>query len=433
MMKRLAVILIATVILFGCKKDNKDIKTSTPDTPPKTYTNQIVLNDLKIMDDSIKLSWSLLDTSAFVNYTLLRKDYGNAQMTMVKQLYKKDQTAVTDNAVPYSPLVQYQVEGRLSSGKVISSNVLSYSRPEIKILDVIPFDVQLNSADQTLYFFEKSGKISIYSLSQNTIIKSISTNATIGYCDFGMYNGRKEIYVPRNDGWVFIYDASTLEKVDQIATGLSNSCVVFNNNNLYVSTAAWTNRPLKVYNRQTGKKISETGDFELTRFKYVPNSNFELLEITINIGPVDQDYYRFATDGTFINHSDDRYHGDYPLDAGIFEFFPDGSKYITSSSGAIYKKDMTYEGSLPRGNLMFTTFALSQTDKLIYAGIQTKNIEVYSMTDYQRVKTINTKGYPYKLFDLGNQILSVSSITQANPCTYCQTQLAGIVIEKLIK
>jgi hypothetical protein len=432
-MKKLAVILITTLSLFGCKKDNKDIKPSTPDTPPKTYNNQIVLNEVKITGDSLKVSWSSLDTPAFVNYTLLRKDYVNAQMTTVKQLYKKDQTAVTDNAVPYSPLVQYQVEGRLSSGKIISSNIVSYSRPEIKALDVNPFDIQLNSADQTLYFFEKTGKISIYSLSQNAIIKSVNTNATIGYCDFGTYNGRKEMYVPRNDGWIFIYDANTLEKVDQVSTGLSNSCVVFNNNDLYVSTAAWTNRPLKVYNRQTGTKISETGDFELTRFKHVPNSNFELLEITINIGPVDQDYYRFAPDGTFISHSDDRYHGDYPLDAGIFEFFPDGSKYITSSSGSIYNKDMTYETSLPRGNLMFTTFALSQPNKLIYAGTQTKNIEVYSMTDYQHAKTINTKGYPYKIFDLGNQILSVSSINQTNQCSFCQTPSAGLVIEKLTK
>lgn len=432
-MKNLAIVLFITLVLFGCKNDNEGITPLDPDTPPKSYTDKIVLNDVKVVGDSIQISWSLLDTSAFISYTVLRKDHGNAQMAMVKLLYKKDQTAVTDNAVPYSPLVEYQIEGRLTSGKVISSNVVSYSRPEIKMLELNAFDIQLNSDDQTLYFFEKSGRISIYSLSQNAIIKSVNTSATIGYCDFGTYNGRKELYVPRNDGWVFIYDAVTLEKISQVSTGLSNSCVVFFRNNLYVSTSAWTNRPLKVYNRENGNKVSETGDFDLTRFKYVPNSNFELLEITLNIGPVDQDYYRFTTNGALISHLEDRYHGDYPLDAGIFEFFPDGSKYITSSYGSIYKKDMTYETSLPRGNLLFTTFAVSQTDKLIYAGTQVKTIEVYSIADYQHKKTIGTKAYPFKVFDLGNQIISVSSILPPNLCTYCQTQVLGFVIEKLNK
>ncbi|WP_426667516.1 hypothetical protein ACPPVU_15950 [Mucilaginibacter sp. McL0603] len=428
-MRKITFLLLTVSFLFACKK-NHDI---TPSKDNKTsYTDKIVLNDPQVTGDSLKISWSMLDTAVFANYTLLRKDYSDGQMNSIKQLYQKNQTFVYDNAVPYSPTVQYQVVGSLASGQTISSNVISYSRPNIQLLNVSPFDIIYSDNDQVLYFFEKSGKISIYSIAQNTIIKSVNTMATIGYCDLGTYNGRKELYVPRNDGWVFIYDATTLEKIDQISTGLSNSCVVFNNNNLYVSTAAWTMRPLKVYSRINGTKISENGDFELTRFKHVPNTDFDLLEITINIGPTDQDYYHFSTSGVFLSHTNDLYHGDYPLDASIFEFFPDGSKYITSSSGAIYNKDMTYQISLPRGNLSFTTFVLNQTEKLIYAGCQTKNIEVYSMTDYNHVRTISTKAYPYKIFDMGNQLLCISSATGSN-CIYCTPSINNIVIEKVNK
>ncbi|MDB5112824.1 MAG: hypothetical protein JWR67_3938 [Mucilaginibacter sp.] len=431
-MKKLLLVALVALMIFGCKKNNTPgIVPITPDQKPKTYSNKIVLNDVKVAADSLKLSWSMLDTAKFTQYSLFRRDYPGGQMLPIKQLYKKDETSVADVSVPYSPLVQYQVVGSLSSGTLISSNIVSYSRPNITVLNINPFDVIYSNTDQLLYFFEKNGNISIYDLQKNAITKTISTAATIGYCDFGSYNGKKELYVPRTDGWIFVYDAATLEKITQISIGLSTSCVVFDNNNLFVSTAAWTQRPLKVYNRATGQKIAENGDFELTRFKKVPNSNTDLLEITITIGPTDQDYYKFMPNGTFVSHMNDTYHGDYPLDASIFEFFPDGGKYITSSSGAIYNKSMIYETSLPRGNLSFTTFALNQVNQLIYAGCQNKNVEVYSMNNYTHVKTITTNAYPFKIFDNNDKILCISKTTMFN--SYSSTDNNKIVIENLNK
>jgi hypothetical protein len=381
------------------------------------------------MGDSIRISWSVLDTANFVSYTLLRRDDSGEPQIEINRFYKKNETAVTDRNVPYSPTVQYQVIGNLSSGKTIISNVVTYSRSTIQPLNIAPYDIIYS--DKLLYFFEKSGKISIYN-TDGVLAKSIATQATIGYCDFGTYNGKKELYVPRNDGWIFVYDALTLEKITQISTGLTNSCVVYYNNNLYVSTSAWTNRPVKVLSRASGALISETGDFDITRFKRIPNSSLELLEISINIGPVDQDYYKFTADGALVSHSNDRYHGDYPLDHNIFEFFPDGSKYITSSSGAVYNKDMTYLASLPRGNLLFTTFSINQSENLIYAGCQTKNIKVYTVNNFNEVKTLSTKAYPYKIFDTGNQLLCISA-TKGSTCKYCSFSVTKVVIEKINK
>jgi hypothetical protein len=433
-MKKLLVAITMAVLFLGCGKSHKpEVQPTPPDIPVKNYSNKIVLNEAKLIGDSLNLSWSKLDTPNLMTYTLMRKDNSNAQMISIKQYLAKDKNSIFDSAVPYSPSVQYQVVGNLSSGLTISSNIITHSRPDIKAFDINPFDVLYSDKDNLLYFFEKTGKISIYDIQKSQIIKSINTDATIGYCDFGVYNNKKELYVPRTDGWIFVYDAVTLEKITQISIGLSASCIVFNNNNLFVSTAAWTQRPIKVYNRANGKKISETGDFELTRFKKVPNTNTELLEITINIGPVDQDHYSFAADGTFMSHQDDIYHGDYPLDAGIFEIFPDGSKYITSSSGSIYNRSMTYEASLPRGNLNFNCFALTQADQLIYAGCQNKNIEVYTMNSYNRVKTIKTNGYPFRIFDYQGKILSVSKTSKFDNTYYNNNASSQIVIELLNK
>ncbi|GGF03189.1 hypothetical protein GCM10011383_12670 [Hymenobacter cavernae] len=397
------------------------------------------MSEPKVVGDSIKLQWTKLENANFMSYSVLRKTPSDSYQIPIAQNYRADQVSFVDNTVPYSATVEYQVIARISSnqpnqpnqaGQTISSNIISYQRKDIKTLAIAPYDVQFRPQDRLLYFFEKSGTISKYDVKSEQIVKSVNTAATIGYCDFGTYNGVEELYVPRNDGWIFIYDAATLAKVDQLNVGLSSSCVVAYNGLLFISTSAWTNRPLKVYNRATKQLISETGDFDQTRFKRFPNSATELLEITLNIGPTDQDYYSFNANGTSSYHVNDRYHGDYPLDANIFEFFPQGNKYITASAGAIYRKDMTYEASLPRGNKEFTTFCFDESAQLIYAGTRTKSLEVYTIASYNYMRSIATKAYPFKLFkDTNGGFLCVSSINP--PASYYSPPSSGIIIEQV--
>jgi len=412
---------ISIMVLIGCKKD----KISTPDN----FTDKIILNDLQASRDSVVLTWSMLNNPDFVSYVVVRKDDPTAFGTTIATIYDAPNTKFVDKPIPYTGYLQYQVIGTLRTGERFESNIVKYLRPEIKILKVTPFDIQHDDQNRQIYFFEKTGTISIYSLQTNDIIKTINTGATIGYCDFGTYNGVKELYVPRNDGWVFIYNAQTLQLIDQINVGLASSCVVNNNNILYVSTAAWTNRPLKVYSRITKNKISENGDFELTRFKKIPNSNTELLEITINIGPVDQDYYTFDANGNFLQHLDDRYHGDYPLDHKIFEFFPTGNKYITSSSGAIYNKNMGFEATLPRGSLEFTCFYFDAAQHQIYCGTKSRTIEVYSELNYTRIRTIPVNINCYRIFKDGNNgLVSMGSNSQWD---YYSDGPKEIIVEKI--
>jgi hypothetical protein len=428
-MKKIALLFISIIALAGCKKNDN----SEPVTTPKRFSNKIVLDEPKVMGDSVKLSWSILDTSNFVHYAVKRRNGDSGLWVTVKLLNSKQLTTSIDKDIPYVPTVKYRVEGYLGTINVISSNTVEYTRPDIPFIDVVlTFDVQYNSSDKTLYFFEPDGKITIYSIEQRKILKAVNTNVRIGYADFGTYNGKKELYVPREDGWVFIYDAITLEKIDQISTGTTNLSVFFNNNNLYISTGGFHFRPLKVYSRESKSKIAEAGDSGSGRIKQVPNTNLDLLEMSLDISPVDQNYLRFNSSGSLISQSDDQYHGTYPLDANIFEFFPDGSKYITSSEGAIYSKDMTYEAKLPRGNLSYTTFVVDGTEKRIYAGCVTKGIKVYSATTYQEIKTIKTNAYPYKMFDLGDKLLCISS-PEPMLCASCTYWVQDVVIEFINK
>ncbi|WP_354580158.1 hypothetical protein [Hymenobacter sp. UYP22] len=386
-----------------------------------------MLSEVKAAGDSVKLQWTRLDNSNFVNYSVTRRTLDDTYATSIHRQFNNSAVAFVDNTVPYTATVDYQVVAQLTNGQTVYSNIVSYQRPNIRTVAVAPFDVQFQPTGRLLYFFEQSGKILKYDLASERVLTSLATGATIGYSDFATYGGHEELYVPRNDGWVFIYDAATLTKIDQLSVGSAASCVVANNGLLFVSNSAWTNRPLKVYNRATKQLVAETGDFDRTRFKRIPNTNTELLEITLNIGPTDQNYYSFGPTGTFQGFSNDTYHGDHPLDATIFEFFPGADRYITSTYGAIYRRNMIYETTLPRGNKEFTTFGFDAGAQLIYAGTRTRSVEVYTMNGYSHSRTIPTKAYPYRLFkDPNGGFICVSSVGALGPYA---PAAAGITIE----
>ena len=405
----LLLLILATLLSTACHRQ---------DPEPTAYPDKIVLRDAQLTGDSVVLSWTKLDNPGLTNYRVLRRLSPTDPGTYLSFYQQGTKTSFTDKKVPYASAVEYQVEGLVGNAQSVVSNSASLKRPEIKSFTASPFDVQFDRARRLLYLFEPGGVISQYSLSSSTVTKSITSNATIGYGDFASYNGATELYVPRKDGWVFIYNAETLDKLDQLNVGTAATSVVAANGLLYVSTAAWLSSPLKVYSRATKALVAQTGDWDATRLKRVPGSNTELVELTLNVGPPDQHYYSFTTGGSVLTQFPDRYHGDHPVDATRFELFPSGAKYITSTEGAIYSKFLVYEGTLPHGNLEYTAFCFDAAGQTICAGTTAGTVEQYSASTYAFTRSIRTKAYPYRLFEDGsNGYVCVSSVTPLGPYT----------------
>lgn len=406
-MKKTFTVFILFVLIISCKKGEKD-----PVPAEETYTDQIILNDLDIQGDTVKLSWSKLDTASFIKYVVARRDFDGAELyAMGNEIQSKETTEAVDVNVPYSPDVTYQILGYLSDDSIIFSNAVNYHRPDITALDLIPFDVIYHPEDDLLYFFERPGRISIYDLKAKQVTKQIDTGGKISFSDFEVYQGREELYVPRDDGWVFIYDARTLEKVDEINIGATSSSVISNNNILFISNISWIDKTLKVYNRATKQVISQSGGAESVRFKKIPHSSTKLLGARLGSGH--PHYYQFDANGSIENNFYGQY-SDYGMSANIFEVFPNGEKYIMSSNGAIFNIDLSYDKSLPRGSLRFMGFAFNQQGDLIYGATTTRSIEVYSTRDFEHIKTIPTKAYPFRIFVTDDAVISVSLASLIN-------------------
>lgn len=409
---------LMVVILIACKKD--DDCPSNDSNENGSYSDLIVLGDLQIQGDTIVLNWSKLETIHFRGYQIVRKEAegeytepGSYNPNIIETIYDPEIRTFTDTEVPLTGFLEYQIIGMIDEDEqygFIYSNSQKYERPEIQTFTIHFKEVIPDIDNNRFYFTETSnGKIHVFNFEELRLEKTLDTEANIGYCSLGEYNSIQELYVPRSDGWVFVYDAETLVKRDQIDIAQPSSCVVSNNGILYISTDAWTNRPLRVYNRDTHAMIYEGGDFDDTRLRVIPGTQTEIMEVTINIGPVDINRYTFDSNGNHINSQNDPYHGDYPLDDFIFQFFPNNEGFITSYQGAIYDMDMHYVNRLPRGEYKFSDFAFSENGNTVYASCSnSKSILAYSLDNFMIEKKFNTLGYPLKIYRKGNELICIS-------------------------
>ncbi|SHL98501.1 hypothetical protein SAMN05444360_106226 [Chryseobacterium carnipullorum] len=407
-MKKTIIILFAYFSIFSCSSSNDDDITEVV-TPPVIENKINLTSNYYDTSETVTLRWTLSGNNTYDHYKIARSDSPNGQQTELGSISTNQ--FVSTLAVPFSPYLEYQIIGIKSNGEQVKSNVIKIERPEVKLLNLKVFDAQFDKNSGKLYLLDTDGKIAIYDVNTGSITHQISTNATLGYSDLGIYNGNVELYVPRNDGWVDIYDGNSLALKDQINFAMSLISTVYHNGKLYGSSI--NNNIIKSADRASKTLISQSPQIYSNsgRMRKSVGTSVKLYTITQNISPVDMDLYNFDLNGNYTSHQDDSYHGDHPLNYRIFETFPDG-RIITSSSGSVYNPQMVYQNDLPAGNSKLSSFDFDSNS--IIAGSIAKTIEFYNINSYTKTKTINTKRFPYKVFSYNNKVVCVSSITQLN-------------------
>lgn len=409
-MKKILIVLVTYFSIFSCSSSNDDITEVTVTTP--VIENKINLtSNYSDTTEMVSLKWTLSGNDTYNSYKIVRSDSQNGVQSEIG--YSNPNQFTFTSGIPFSPYVEYQIIGIKTNGEEVKSNIIKIERPEIKLLNLKTFDAQFDKNSGKLYLLDTDGKIAIYDVNTSSVTHQISTNATLGYSDLGIYNGSVELYVPRNDGWVDIYDGNDLTLKGQVNFGMPLISTVYHNGILYSSSSNSNYNVIKSASRNTKTIVSQSPQlyYNSGRMKKSVGTSVQLYTITQNISPVDMDLYNFDLNGNYISHQDDSYHGDHPLNHKIFETFPDG-RIITASSGSVYNSEMIYQNDLPSGNSKLSSFDFDSNS--IIAGSANKTIEFYNINSYTKTKTINTKKFPYKVFNYNNKVVCVSSVTQLN-------------------
>lgn len=403
-MKRFLVYVLSFSLVLGFVScDNDDMKSSK---------NEIVLNDLEVSRESITLTWSQLSAPDTKGYLIIRNRVPHETndsfigSTIIAQIIDPTVTEYVDNNLPLSAYLEYQIVGvtgkEEETYKYIYSNKQTYLRPEYESFMFDVFDVLPDIADRNwLYITEKQdGIITIFDYETKSKVKSITSGSEIGFSAMGIHNSVKELYVPRADGWLFIYNAENLEQTDKINLGAPVSSVVYNEGYLFISSEN-LDYGFSVYDRQTKERVAYWSDYSnyKTHLRLIPGSKSEFIDVSINLLTDEAYYYKFDHDQKTIERLSDKYHGEYRLNHYIFRFSPDGKKYVTSWEGVIYDVEMNYLGKIPRGDMEFVDYAFNDSGSLLYCGyLYGRSIVSYSFPGLEVKKQYETLGYPYKIF-----------------------------------
>lgn len=353
----------------------------------------------------VTLKWSKVNSSSVFGYMLIRTVDSGASNSSTYVTVSKTTTQYVDT-LPLSPNVKYTVVARTNgfSGNILS-NVQTVSRTDMPFWSFRAKDALYDHATHIVYTYSADGQIVAYNTQTKTTIASISVSANVGYCALGTYNGVTELYVPRSDGWLFIYNAATLSQTDQINVGGGTlTGVSAANGILYISS--YGSSRLYTYNRAGKSLISSIYSDGDMRLKAIPGSNTEFF----GISSYSQVYYYKFNAGAYVS-SNSVYLTGSSYYSGALEVFPDGNHFITTSQGSIYAKDLSYTSTLPYGNMQFNSYAFDAAGQYIYAGTYQRSVMTYNASNYQQVKGAPVQGIPIAMFADNGHLVCVTCST----------------------
>lgn len=371
----------------------KSIQAELTDNPNQTKT----------------ISWTPLDTN-IKSYEVYRYTDQASNPVLIASLDSQN-TNYTDDSIPFANELFYFVTAINTSDYKRDSNIVSSTGNPI--FNIYTQQIEISPTEPIIYLRSYNDIIAInYETMEKTLQSSFPS--TVGYFHIGNNGFGQELYIPSTDGWIYIHNISDFSHKESINVGVPVTCIISNNNGLLFSSqepSPWWENPLRIFNRNTLSYVDGNGDFDKGRLKLLPSGN-EIIEITTSISPIDMDYYKFDSTGFVINHQNDDYHGDHPLDPDIFKIAPQNNYLITSEKGAIYTADqnMTYKGVLPRGSVLFSDFEFNDNASVIYAASKYENkIYLYNASTLQKISEIETKSYPYRIFKKNNQLIVTST------------------------
>ncbi len=400
-MKTISQILVAIIICFlaACgKKEN--------DTPaPISYT--LTLDSPMVVGDKVVLKWSGLDSKYVKNLTLERA-YDTMNYNNIPKISLPIDAKEYSDTFMLTPYVKYKLTAQVSDGtssKIVTSNARYFSRADIDFLPWVPRDAICDKTSGIIYLIGPVGELAMYNVAGRSITKLITTGGLAGQCILATHNGRKELYVPRNDGWLFIYDAATLEQVDQVNVGPGISSVVYNDGKLFMSTSTYASSIVS-YDRTSKARIDDTNYFSTgLSLKQLPGSNTEVIGVNGSNGLL---RFTFNANGKLDTIRSVYVSGSY-FYSSVFEFLPSGDRFVTASDGTIYNADLVYVSALPRGTRYLRSFDVDAAGGQIYCSTDTREVHVYSTSTYLQTRKQNTVGYPLKTFYCNGVVVCVST------------------------
>jgi hypothetical protein len=383
------------------------------------FPHPVILYTPTKSSGNVQLEWTRYEEDDFFKYEIFRRigDCEDENFELIATIFDQDVVSFSDHISDIAYQACYFVRLLNTDYQRRNSNKEWIQFPSGHIFNFIPHDIFKHPTESIIYLHDKGArKLVKFDYASDEIVGETFLASTSGHGDIGDNGYGIEIYMPGDDGRVYILDADDLSLLTTIDTGIPVSSVVINGLGHVIANSDAENfwyHPLRVYSRSNGNEIDRGGDNAVVRLRKVPGQN-SVISISRGISPIDMDYFEISDFGTIEVHQNDEYHGTYPLSPDIFRISDDGIYTVTSNRGVIYlaNSSMEYRGQLYDGTLYYSDFAFNDDSSIIYAAASDEKL--IQVVDYYTLLVsdeILTRGYPRLLVRDGNQLIVLNKPT----------------------
>jgi hypothetical protein len=435
-MRAFSISLIALFLFFAsCEKECNCI---IEETNSKTSTTTLEFNEPVIEEHNIHLSWSVSGDDIF--YLEVFRHEGSPEdlplhnLLQIARSTEPILTETTDYEVPFTPIISYMIYGYSLNpdnpelSKLISGDTIQVIR-DIPFVNFNPDDaIHYPEKNKILLINKENGNIASYDYNTGSSVM-VKLKSGLGQCMLYTNGERDELLVPREDGWLFIYDPGNFQVLEQYkVTHVPLTSVVQKDNRIICSTGEYQ-KSMIILDKQTKEILSNNTYLETSQemsMVMMPGEGLQLACAAsgyIHFLEYDMNGQRQSINSYSTNFSP------YLPVRGI-KVLPGTQSVICYPSGLIYDKASGQVSGLPRGNLKFSHMLTTEDGTHIVTACDNyRSLEVYNLNDMSHAETLVTNGYPKYLFPGGNGDFIVISKPSLKKDFFYESM--GVVVERI--
>lgn len=378
----------------------------------------------KLADGSLKLIWDKDANTGFENYSITVYDgYAvNSSEDVVRngKILKvntnREENTIIDLSQYTNRVVSFAVSKVINGKTILSKNSLSIENP--RNLNFQPGQTLKNpNLQNEIVIINPEGEIVFYNVNSLTSTK-LKIDKRIFFCSIGDLNGVTDLYVPSENGRVFIVDliSHQIKKVINLFTDYDIlSAIPIDDHLLFIEKHPYADiGGMFVYDFISNKVLNRNGSYSSSaqsKLVYAKDDYFFFLAADgLDYGSactINKLHINGNTVSTEMNF------GYSKSDSRLFTLSDDKSYFVSSNQG--YQSSIDYQNVLD-----LTTESYSKTpifsdakiseNNLIYFGlIHNPLIEVFEKNNFtSTVNQYTTTGTPMFIELFGNQIISLN-------------------------
>ncbi len=412
-------ILVASTAV-SCKKEVIDKYELRPPSSKSLILNTDAQGDSR----RVLLQWSKYNGKSFKHYSINRMarviEDGNLveKTSNIATLEDVNDVEYEDDLPPNAVWARYNIVAtEAESGTSVLSNFsqVNLDGPYFGFPGLEQVEVLIDIEAKLLYFVQLgSGVVSTVSYVDNRLVARDSIRRRLVPGTLAPPSGQqpKALYVPTEDGWLYVLDPATLAIQKRLfLEELGISSVIASGSTFIAATHRGNyGGKIKVYDRTTNNLIDESAYYSyvsLFKFTEYPRTFFSITSV-----PAQLARFALTDDDKITSISEDNYNGDHPLRSEIVVVAPNGSRFVTTGQGAIYNNSLVHEQTLAPYSYFdpaYQHYAFNDDGSVLYAASADEfKIEQIPLPGKEVAATFYTSGHPYRLFKDGEHLVVVN-------------------------